>query len=973
MKRSKIITSIIITVVAVAGMLFLIFGGNTVVEPVTPEEAAWAKSYLRSSLRNPSMLYADFLNAHTGRVTPGYTTIVSQPNSTLDGGESMEYRVTVPEEGLYALLLDCAVRDRSFVTITLSIEVNGVLQYAEASNIDIPIFWTDETKVFPLDSFGDETVPGIIHLNDIRTVGLHNNTYLTTSPILFWLDKGENVLTLTNRSARTLLIGDLTVTSGNTPPAYAEYSKNRGNFIPVQGIWEINGIMYNEKNSTFLQNAATTARGATPYHPVNRLVNITMFNAIGAEAVYDFVAEDAGWYAVALHLNNDQNDFPSFVTLRVNGEIPFAEAAAFTIPGIGSTNRWQNTVFADENGEPYFIYLNKGHNTISLRSDAEPISQQLRDLRLLVEHINQFSLDIKKIVGRETDRNRTWRLTRYMPETEDTLRAYDILLRDMLTELGKHSSRGVNASTLAGLVESLTLLHRMREKPDELPLYLETLSGDRVSILMRGGNALDDLISLSFNLNMIYLFDGVSHLPRDNPPFTTAISAMGSQLWASFVSPKYAVRDDPDALNIWMNAPAILVDSLQKLADTRFTPETGIKVNFSIMPDQNRLVLASAGDTQPDIAMSIERHIPFDLAVRGALYDLTEFPDFWDIATRFAPGSMMPYLFNEGIYGFSESINFNALVYREDILDNLGIPAPDTWYDVGEMMSELQRFDMSFFKPIASGIGYKWFDQTAPLIYQFNGQFYQEDGLGTAINQPNAVKGITFLGDLFTTYALSEQVPSFFNSFRYGQTPIGITDNFNYLLIRYGAPELTGQWRLALPPGIPQEDGTISRWYIANGRAIVIFESSDKIDESWEFIKWWTSEDVQTEYAFNLLSSYGYMFLPGNIKALENSYLPDEDKAVILESINWLRDVPRSPGQYMLERTLSDIWNSIVFDGVPAQVAIDIKVIDIQREFQRKMTEFGYLDAEGNLLKPYTVRELDWIIEQIAKHNTVYP
>jgi hypothetical protein len=33
------------------------------------------------------------------------------------------------------------------------------------------------------------------------------------------------------------------------------------------------------------------------------------------------------------------------------------------------------------------------------------------------------------------------------------------------------------------------------------------------------------------------------------------------------------------------------------------------------------------------------------------------------------------------------------------------------------------------------------------------------------------------------------------------------------------------------------------------------------------------------------------------------------------------------------------------------------------------MTEFGFLDAEGNLLKPYTVRELDWIIEQLDKHN----
>jgi hypothetical protein len=29
------------------------------------------------------------------------------------------------------------------------------------------------------------------------------------------------------------------------------------------------------------------------------------------------------------------------------------------------------------------------------------------------------------------------------------------------------------------------------------------------------------------------------------------------------------------------------------------------------------------------------------------------------------------------------------------------------------------------------------------------------------------------------------------------------------------------------------------------------------------------------------------------------------------------------------------------------------------------MTEFGYLNAQGEQIKPYVIREVDWIIEQI--------
>ena len=67
----------------------------------------------------------------------------------------------------------------------------------------------------------------------------------------------------------------------------------------------------------------------------------------------------------------------------------------------------------------------------------------------------------------------------------------------------------------------------------------------------------------------------------------------------------------------------------------------------------------------------------------------------------------------------------------------------------------------------------------------------------------------------------------------------------------------------------------------------------------------------------------------------------------------------------MLERGLSDIWNRVTFDGTPIRVAIDNQVLRINREITKKMVEFGYLDADGNILKPYTVRNTVWVNEQI--------
>jgi ABC-type glycerol-3-phosphate transport system substrate-binding protein len=483
-------------------------------------------------------------------------------------------------------------------------------------------------------------------------------------------------------------------------------------------------------------------------------------------------------------------------------------------------------------------------------------------------------------------------------------------------------------------------------------------------VLQQAGAALDSLYNRLIRINAVYL-GRVDNLPRENARITAVIADGFQKLWNSYTSDKYRVRNQEDALNVWYSASYLQVDLLQKLVDTRFTPRTGIKVNISVMPDATKLIMARAARTNPDIALGMSSYMPSELALRGALYDFTQFSDFWQYMGDFVPGALTSYVLNERVYAVPETITFAATVFREDIMRQLNIAPPDTWTDVAHMMAELQRFDMSFYMPIASGVGYKWFYQTSPLIYQNNGLLYRPDGLGTAINEANAVKGITTLGDLFTTYALVEQVPNYFNSFRLGQTPVGIIDAETYVLLTYGAPELMGQWNLAPYPGTLQEDGSISRWFIANGTGSIIFENTKKANESWEFLKWFLSEETQTDFAFSLFANYRIFHMPSNIRALRNIPIDDKDKQVILESVRWLRDAPRSPGQYLLERGLSDIWNTIVFQGTPVRVAIDDQVIEIQREFRKKMTEFGYLNSQGEQVKPYVLREIDWIIEQI--------
>ncbi len=137
----------------------------------------------------------------------------------------------------------------------------------------------------------------------------------------------------------------------------------------------------------------------------------------------------------------------------------------------------------------------------------------------------------------------------------------------------------------------------------------------------------------------------------------------------------------------------------------------------------------------------------------------------------------------------------------------------------------------------------------------------------------------------------------------------------------------------------------------------MIMSSTAYPEEAWEFLEWWMSTPIQSEFAFLLQSTYGqaYFWNTANMEAFETISMPDEYKDIILAQWEYGMEASRIPGAYMVERSISNAWTSIVFEGTNPRQALDEAVRVSDREIIYKMAEFGYTENGGVIVKEYIV------------------
>lgn len=970
MPQRSVIPPAAAKIAAAAAVLSLLLSGTPLAGALSPEAAP---SYYQSAdIRLQSLVSADqafTLSPQDLRLSEDASGVSLVDGNGPDGkpasllkiepGARLSFDVDGAAAGGYILTLSYLVTEESTEDVSFSLQIGGAYPFSDSREITLPSLWKDESKEYKLDRFNNEVYPLPVHAPAWQSKALNSTVYNLEIPLIFPLEEGTNRIDMVFGTVPCLIskIGFGTYAAPASYEAYTAGNASKSSAVTAETAPIVfQGEAYTSKSHSYIRGEKTRNYNCTPYAPDSSRINLLSGGTWadpGNAVTYDFHVEQSGVYYLALRYNqSDKANMPVFKHMYIDGEIPFEDLQSYAFPytGLGMKT---HTVSVD--GAPAGIYLEAGDHTLTLESTASPLFETFEQLQEVVSEINRIALEVKKVTGNKIDKNRDWKLEEFLPDIRSELTA----IADKVGAAYAAVSGMASKQNISAVSDLKVAAATLRKYADDLEYFVNNISrfsqgsgsvAERVSTLM------DGLLDQPMSIDEIVLSPRTEDLQHRSTGFFQSIWKQVQKLAYTFIADyDTAGQTSGEELNVWVGRSTFHVEALRELADRRYT---GGKVNFSIMADEQKLIFAQSAGSGPDVVLGTTTYRPFDFALRGALYDLRQFPDFGSFIQDFHSEMLVMFSIGDQCFGLPETANFVVQFYRKDILDSLGLEVPETWDDVLAMLPVLSRYGMSYNTFLSNLESFKHFGATMPFINQYGGKLYSQDGSRVELGDPDTVEAFTLMTDLYTRYSLPVSIPNFYNNFKKGISPIGMSDISTYILLKNAAPEIKGQWGIAPSVGVRDENGDINRSQLSVMNGCVLMQDSDMHEEGWDFLKWWMSADTQVEYTREMVLRNGpeYIWNTANLKALAKSTaFEPEDLQIILDQIDQTVEVPRNPAYFAVERELSNAWNRVVYNGDTPRASLDKAILTCNRQIAQKLQEFGYMDAKGNLLRPFQV------------------
>lgn len=857
----------------------------------------------------------------------------------------IEYEVDVPEDGLYEIemryhpLMDKSMKRNASVKLT----VDGELPFRESGSVPLERHWKDKSPI-KVDEEGDQIRPAPEEISGWTLKRLHDLEGAYSAPLRWYLPAGKHRLRL--ETIDSMVLDTIKLAPPTEFPSYANYESRQPDTQTASSeVQVIEAEQISSKTVSSIKMETSRDPLTTPKAEGGKI----LFNMIdgwswwkgGQSATWDFEVPETGRYKIALRVSQQHYANKStFRTIRIDGEVPFKELLEYRFP---YAHGWYGMTLGGSGDEPFEFYLEKGKHSITMDVTHGPVKPVIMDLEVLIDQVRTMNDELMQITGStvdlksSVDTNRTWKIQE-LPGLQEKLTAASKLSDQIIKKTLEMN--GERDDIVTGLQSAARTIRKYADRPTDLPNRLEELG----KLLDKISGFHQVLVQQQLGLDRIYIAPVQAKLPRTEASFWESSGGAISDFFSSFQRKDDVSDLDENKLNVWVMRGRDHVNLLQELADELFTPETGIEVKVNLIPNDNLLVLANAANIQPDVALGLSQDRPFDYALRHAIVNLKEFPDFDEVAQQYAPGATLSYYFDGGYYALPETQSFNVMYYRKDILNSLGLKVPQTWDDLYEMLPTLQQNQKNFHIVRTEFL---------PFMYQHNVDFFKQDGSATALDEPQAFDAFKQWTDFYNVYGIKQEVPSFYQHFRRGTMPIGISDYNMFMQLTTSAPELYGRWAIAPIPGTRQPDGTIARWASGGQTAGVIYGKSDRKEEAWTFLKWWLSADVQERYGTDIEAYNGTEFRwnTANVEAFVRLPWTVDDLNVILEQWKWFKEMPNLPGSYLVTRELNNAWNRTVVDHMNFRTSLEKSIKEINREIIRKQQEFNFIDENGNQIK----------------------
>jgi len=868
----------------------------------------------------------------------------------------VEWRIEAPRDGIYELELVYAPLKGGFAPPVRGIRIDGTYPFAEAERVSFDRLWKDSLYPYERNAIGNEIRPVQVELTEWRTERATN--YAVSSEPLRWaLTAGEHTLRL-DAGQGALSLHSIRLVAPLRTPSYAEYAQEHAVAASGGEPWHsiVEAERYAFKSSVAIQLQSRSEPYISP-DPRGKIV----YNAIGGTSWtkpgdrigWEVSVPRAGYYAIDVKYYQGYNGKSSaYRTVLIDGETPFREMQSYRfVPNKG----FEIAAIADEEGRPYQFYLTEGKHLIEMAVDASAVRPAAESLLDIGERLLEMERSVRAITGnygygsdQNVDMARTWDLRKYDPQLDSELRELIerlLAVCDYLNGLNQ-----ANTDAVTALRVNADRLQRMLDHFNDIPNRVSEFGTVRTSL----NTWIQTIESQALELDYLVVRTPDADPGLKSPDSWSKARYAATDFFRSFFQ-QYDTNDtdDEDALTVWVQRGKDYVDLLELMVQQDFTPQTGIQVNINLMPNTNVLLLGNVAGDQPDVALGVPLETPVDFAMRGAAESLSGYPGFEEVFGRFNPGLMRSYQYTGNVYGLPETQNYYMMFYRSDIFEDLGLQPPDTWDDVERLLPTLQENGLTFNLPKRN---------FHIPFYQQGAEFYETNGMQPALTSEEGIAAFKRWTDWYRKYNLPKDIPVFIHHFRNGDIPIGVADFDMYVQLVIGAPEIEGKWKMVPLPGIKQPDGTVARWShneslarIQEPSSLMMLKKSERKEEAWKFIEWWTSADVQSRFSNDIESFAGiaYRWNTANLEAMQTIPWPEEDLAALNEQDRWVKNMPYVPGYYYLAREIEFAWNNTVVGQMPAREALEQSERSLAREMMRKQEELGIASGGGLIVPPY--------------------
>ncbi len=893
-------------------------------------------------------------------VEPGDTSGVTDALIWGSGFGRVEYRFTVEEAGLYEIRLTYLPLAGRQLDPEIALFLDGETPFDKASAILLSRVYAPDGEI-TRDTRDNDVRPRLKESEIWQTVALGDDASHYIEPYLLYLTRGEHTLGI-EMLAESMAIGRIELTNPAAPPAYDDYiAEARADERPTEAI-VIQAENAVRTSSQTLYPLSERASAATqPSDPVK-----TRMNVIGGEhwkrqgqwLEWEFDVPASGYYQITMRaLQEYARGMSSMRGLTIDGETPFAGLDAIDFPYRVDWRMF--TLGGDET--PSLIYLTAGRHVMRMTVAGSRTSESLRRLMDVVSDMSDLYRQIIVITGANADAdritidlNRDFQLEKKIPDFTARLLAIAGALREEEARVAAFAGSGSEAALL---IQMAVQMESFAKKPETVPGRLEGLKDNLSSLSAWALQMAEQPLMLDY----IVLTPAGQPLPTGGVGLFTQIAFRWNAFIGSFfedynaVGQVYGDEQETKPLTVWVCANDLGASGigsgrdqtqlLKELIDQTFVPETGIRVNLSLIDGSGTLMQATLGNKGPDVALTVYKELPVNLAMRGALVDLSRFEGFGEVCERFYDSALIPYRYQGGVYALPETQNFYMIFYRKDIFDDLGLTLPDTWQDMKALIPVLSKMGMRVGVPEPTVTNNNTLGFQIHL-FQRGLNYYTDDLQKTRFDLPGALEAFIEWTDLYTKYSLPVKY-DFFSRFRTGEMPLALDQYTMANTLAAAAPELDGLWDIAPIPGIRREDGTVDRSCGAMGTGAVIMATSKQQDAAFKFISWWTSDETQAAFGLSLENLMGAAarWPTANKNAFIRMRWTDAQQKAILEQWKDVDDIPQLPGNYIINRSLSFAFRAVVYDDKVPRAVLAKYNKEINKEIARKWAEFQGTEA----------------------------